>query len=185
VRGVYLWGGVGRGKSFLMDGFFAFVPDVTKKRSISTASCRRSTRHAATRARSRRWRWSRATSPRSTQILCLDEFHVTDITDAMLMRRLLEGLMEEGVVLLTTSNFEPRELYRHGLQRVMFLPAIDLILERMAVVNVDTGTDYRCASWRRPAPTTSDPRPTAPGRRLRHTSPATPATMRRSTSRTG
>ena len=77
------------------------------------------------------------------QILCLDEFHVTDITDAMLMRRLLEGLMVEGVVLLTTSNFAPTELYQHGLQRVQFLPAIDLILDRMTVVNVDAGTDYR------------------------------------------
>jgi cell division protein ZapE len=77
------------------------------------------------------------------KILCLDEFHVTDITDAMLMRRLLEGLMVEGVVLLTTSNFAPTELYQHGLQRVQFLPAIDLILDRMTVVNVDAGTDYR------------------------------------------
>lgn len=76
-------------------------------------------------------------------LLCLDEFHVTDITDAMLMRRLLEGLMAEGVVLLTTSNFAPEELYRHGLQRQQFLPAIELILARMAVVNVDAGTDYR------------------------------------------
>ena len=144
IRGVYLWGGVGRGKSFLMDGFFAFVPDVTKKRvhfhrfmqEIHKALLVHQGQEAPMALVAR-------DIAAQAKILCLDEFHVTDITDAMLMRRLLEGLMAEGVVLLTTSNFEPRELYRHGLQRVMFLPAIDLILERMAVVNVDTGTDYR------------------------------------------
>ncbi len=144
VRGVYLWGGVGRGKSFLMDGFFAFVPDVSKKRvhfhrfmqEIHKALLAHQGQESPMALVAR-------DIAAKAQILCLDEFHVTDITDAMLMRRLLEGLMEEGVVLLTTSNFEPRELYRHGLQRVMFLPAIDLILERMTVVNVDTGIDYR------------------------------------------
>lgn len=78
-----------------------------------------------------------------TSLLCLDEFHVTDITDAMLMRRLLEGLMAEGVVLLTTSNFAPDELYQHGLQRNQFLPAIELLKARLTVVNVDGGIDYR------------------------------------------
>jgi cell division protein ZapE len=144
VRGVYLWGGVGRGKSFLMDSFFAFVPDVAKKRShfhrfmqeIHKALARHqgNAEPMALVARD---------IAREAQILCLDEFHVTDITDAMLMRLLLEGLMAEGVVLLTTSNFEPKELYRHGLQRVQFLPAIELIETRMAVINVDAGTDYR------------------------------------------
>jgi cell division protein ZapE len=80
---------------------------------------------------------------RRTRLLCLDEFHITDITDAMLMRRLIEVLLENGVVLVTTSNFEPDSLYLHGLQRVQFLPAIELIKEKLDVVNVDEGTDYR------------------------------------------
>jgi cell division protein ZapE len=80
---------------------------------------------------------------RDARLLCLDEFHITDITDAMLMRRLLEGLMAQGVVVLTTSNFEPDALYLHGLQRNQFLPAIALIKQNFDVVNVDDGTDYR------------------------------------------
>lgn len=144
IRGVYLWGGVGRGKSFLMDSFFAFVPDVTKKR-IHFHRFMQEIHKALTRHQGNAEPMSLVAKDiaAEAQILCLDEFHVTDITDAMLMRRLLEGLMAEGVVLLTTSNFEPKELYQHGLQRVQFLPAIDLICERMSVVNVDAGTDYR------------------------------------------
>jgi cell division protein ZapE len=76
-------------------------------------------------------------------LLCLDEFHVTDITDAMLMRRLLEGLFEQGVVLVTTSNQHPDQLYKDGLQRSQFLPAIELIKRNLEIVNVDGGTDYR------------------------------------------
>jgi len=144
IQGVYLWGGVGRGKSFLMDSFFAFLPDVTKKRvhfHRFMQEIHKSLHHHQGQAE------PMALIARDiaaeVQVLCLDEFHVTDITDAMLMRRLLEGLMMEGVVLLTTSNFAPTELYRHGLQRVQFLPAIELIETRMTVVNVDAGTDYR------------------------------------------
>lgn len=144
IQGVYLWGGVGRGKSFLMDSFFAFLPDVTKKRvhfhrfmQEIHKSLHRHQGQAEPMALIAR------DIAAEVQVLCLDEFHVTDITDAMLMRRLLEGLMMEGVVLLTTSNFAPTELYQHGLQRVQFLPAIELIETRMTVVNVDAGTDYR------------------------------------------
>jgi len=80
---------------------------------------------------------------KETRLLCLDEFHVTDITDAMLMRRLLEGLFEQGVVLVTTSNQHPDQLYKDGLQRSQFLPAIELIKRNLEIVNVDGGTDYR------------------------------------------
>jgi cell division protein ZapE len=80
---------------------------------------------------------------REVRLLCLDEFHITDITDAMLMRRLLEGLFEQGVVLVTTSNFEPDDLYLHGLQRSQFLPAIELIQEYLEIVAIDNGIDYR------------------------------------------
>ena len=144
VRGVYLWGGVGRGKSFLMDSFFAHVPGLSKKR-IHFHRFMQEIHKALARHQGNAEPMSLVARDiaREARILCLDEFHVTDITDAMLMRRLLEGLMVEGVVLLTTSNFEPKALYQHGLQRVQFLPAIDLIYERMSVVNVDAGTDYR------------------------------------------
>jgi cell division protein ZapE len=77
------------------------------------------------------------------QLLCLDEFHVRDITDAMLLRRLLEALLAEGVVLVTTSNCAPHQLYADGLQRSQFLPAIALIEQTMSVLNLDSGTDYR------------------------------------------
>jgi len=80
---------------------------------------------------------------RQVRLLCLDEFQVTDITDAMLMRRLLEGLFEQGVVLVTTSNLQPDDLYKHGLQREQFLPAIALIKQNLELVNVDAGVDYR------------------------------------------
>ena len=80
---------------------------------------------------------------KESRLLCLDEFHITDITDAMLMRKLLEGLMTQGVVVLTTSNFEPDALYLHGLQRNQFLPTIDLIKAHFDIVNVDDGVDYR------------------------------------------
>lgn len=144
IQGVYLWGGVGRGKSFLMDSFFAFLPDVTKKRvhfhRFMQEIHKGLTRH---QGQADPMALIARDIAAAAQILCLDEFHVTDITDAMLMRRLLEGLMAEGVVLLTTSNFAPDELYQHGLQRKQFLPAIELIVQRMTVVNVDAGTDYR------------------------------------------
>jgi cell division protein ZapE len=77
------------------------------------------------------------------RLLCLDEFQVTDITDAMLMRRLLEGLFECGVVLVTTSNLHPDDLYKHGLQREQFVPAITLIKQNMEAVNIESGIDYR------------------------------------------
>lgn len=144
IDGVYLWGGVGRGKSFLMDSFFACVPDVSKKR-VHFHRFMQEIHKAlfAHQGHEQPMALVARDIAAEVQLLCLDEFHVTDITDAMLMRRLLEGLMAEGVVLLTTSNFEPTELYQHGLQRKQFLPAIELILARMTVVNVDGGTDYR------------------------------------------
>jgi len=144
VRGVYLWGGVGRGKSFLMDSFFAYTA-VTRKKRIHFHRFMQEIHKAlhAHQGHEAPMALVARDIAADADLLCLDEFHVTDITDAMLMRRLLEGLMAEGVVLLTTSNFAPDELYQHGLQRAQFLPAIELIKTRMTVVNVDGGTDYR------------------------------------------
>jgi cell division protein ZapE len=144
VRGVYLWGGVGRGKSFLMDGFCDCVPFARKRR----IHFHRFMQRIHLDMRERQGQADPLTGiaremARRVRLLCLDEFHITDITDAMLMRRLLEGLFERGVTLVTTSNFAPDELYRYGLQRNQFLPAIDLIEQNLEVIEMDGGTDYR------------------------------------------
>ncbi len=144
VRGLYLWGGVGRGKSFLMDAFFDAVPIDRKLR----VHFHRFMQDIHRRLRERQGeenpllRIARDMA-RATRLLCLDEFQVTDIGDAMLMRNLLEGLFEHGVVLVTTSNQQPDDLYRGGLQRAQFLPAIELIKQHLQVVRMDGGADYR------------------------------------------
>ncbi len=144
VKGLYLWGGVGRGKSFLMDSFFNCAP-VAKKRRIHFHRFMQEVhqRMNALTGQSEPLAAVARDIVKDARLLCLDEFHITDITDAMLMRRLLEGLMEQGGVVLTTSNFAPDDLYLHGLQRSQFLPAIALIKRNFDVVNVDDGTDYR------------------------------------------
>ena len=144
VKGLYLWGGVGRSKSFLMDSFYNCAP-VARKRRIHFHRFMQEI-HQRMNALTGQAEPLAAVArdvAKDARLLCLDEFHITDITDAMLMRRLLEGLMEQGVVVLTTSNFEPDALYLHGLQRNQFLPAIDLIKLNFDVVNVDDGVDYR------------------------------------------
>lgn len=144
VKGLYLWGGVGRGKSFLMDSFFNCAP-TKKKRRIHFHRFMQEVhqRMNALTGQAEPLAGVARDVAKDTRLLCLDEFHITDITDAMLMRKLLEGLMEQGVVVLTTSNFEPDALYLHGLQRNQFLPAIDLIKQHFDIVNVDDGVDYR------------------------------------------
>jgi cell division protein ZapE len=144
VRGLYLWGGVGRGKSFLMDSFFNCAP-TARKRRIHFHRFMQEIHHGlhARQGQAEPLQAIAGDIAKDARLLCLDEFHITDITDAMLMRRLLEGLFEQGVVVVTTSNFTPDELYLHGLQRKQFLPAIDLIKHNLEVVNVDGGTDYR------------------------------------------
>lgn len=144
VKGLYLWGGVGRGKSFLMDSFFNCAPVVQKRRIHFHRFMQEvHQRMNALTGQAEPLAGVAREVAKEARLLCLDEFHITDITDAMLMRKLLEGLMEQGVVVLTTSNFAPDELYLHGLQRNQFLPAIDLIKRNFDVVNVDDGTDYR------------------------------------------
>lgn len=144
VQGLYLWGGVGRGKSFLMDCYFACA-SIERRRRIHFHRFMQEIHRALNRRQGEADPMLLVARDiaRDYRLLCLDEFHITDITDAMLMRRLLEGLWAQGVVLVTTSNFHPDELYLHGLQRNQFLPAIDLIHQSLAVVNVDGGTDYR------------------------------------------
>jgi len=143
VKGLYLWGGVGRGKSFLMDGFFEALP--VARRRVHFHRFMQEIHHRMRELQGQEDPLILIASDIGAQIrlLCLDEFQVTDITDAMLMRRLLEGLFDQGVALITTSNLKPDDLYKHGLQREQFVPAIELIKRRLDVVNVDAGVDYR------------------------------------------
>jgi cell division protein ZapE len=143
-RGVYMHGGVGRGKSFLMDCFFNAVPLKRKTRLHFHEFMREVHRELADmqgtvnpldelgKQISKRYR-----------LICFDEFHVADITDAMILYRLLLALFENGVGLVTTSNFKPDDLYPGGLHRARILPAIQLLNDKLNVINVDNGTDYR------------------------------------------
>jgi cell division protein ZapE len=143
-NGLYLWGGVGRGKTFLIDLFHAGLPIREKRRSHFHRFMRdvheRLRAHAGARdplaVIAREWR-------AQLRVLVLDEFFVNDIGDAMLLGRLLERLFEEGVILVTSSNAEPAELYKDGLQRSRFLPAIALIERHCNVVHLDSPHDYR------------------------------------------
>lgn len=143
-KGLYLWGGVGRGKTWLMDLFYENLPFDNKLRlhfrhfmqqiheELDTLRGQRDplkhvARHFAQRAR----------------VLCLDEFYVEDITDAMILYRLLDALLAQGMILVFTSNITPDELYKNGLQRERFLPAIAFIKEHADVVHLDGQTDHR------------------------------------------
>lgn len=144
VRGVYLWGGVGRGKTFLMDLFFETLKLKAKKR----IHFHRMMHEVHDRLKA----LDNVEDPldrvaqdiaRETRVLCFDEFFVSDIGDAMILGRLLEGLFQRGVTLVTTSNSKPDDLYKDGLQRQRFLPAIELLNKYTEVVNMDGDTDYR------------------------------------------
>ena len=143
-KGVYMYGGVGRGKSFLMDCFFNAVPIRRKTRLHFHEFMREVHRELAG--------LQGTVNPldelgkrmaRKFKLICFDEFHVADITDAMILHRLLVALFDHGVGFVTTSNFRPDDLYPGGLHRDRILPAIDLLNARMEVINVDHGIDYR------------------------------------------
>ena len=143
-RGVYMYGGVGRGKSFLMDCFFNAVPLRRKTRLHFHEFMREVHRELA--------QLQGTVNPLDVlgaqiaeryKLICFDEFHVADITDAMILHRLLQSMFDHGVGFVTTSNFKPDDLYPDGLHRDRILPAIDLLNAKLEVINVDNGTDYR------------------------------------------
>jgi cell division protein ZapE len=143
-RGVYLWGGVGRGKSFLMDSFYSVVPLVRKTRVHFHEFMREVHRELdelkgvanplddVARRIARKYR-----------LICFDEFHVSDIADAMILYNLLKPLFDNGVSFVMTSNYDPDLLYPDGLHRDRLLPTIQLLKDKMDIMNIDAGIDYR------------------------------------------
>lgn len=143
-RGVYLWGGVGRGKSFIMDAFYLTVP-VKRKTRLHFHEFMRGVHAELKEVRGQQDPLDEVARriARRYRLICFDEFHVSDVADAMILYKLLLRLFEYGTSFVMTSNYEPSTLYPDGLHRDRILPAIRLIKERMDILNVDTGTDYR------------------------------------------
>ena len=141
-RGVYMWGGVGRGKSFLMDSFFSVVPVVRKIRlhfhefmrdvhgQLDELKGMEDPLKEVARRISKKYR-----------LICFDEFHVSDVADAMLLYNLLKALFDNGVSFVMTSNYDPDSLYPDGLHRDRMLPTIALLKDQLDVLNVDSGND--------------------------------------------
>lgn len=149
-RGVYLWGGVGRGKSFLMDGFYSTVAIRRKRRVHFHAFMRDVHEELATLKREEDpLEIVGARIAKRSRLICFDEFHVSDIADAMILGRLLNELFENGVVFVMTTNYPPDGLWPNGLQRQRFLPTIRLIKQWLDVVEVDGGVDYRLRALER------------------------------------
>ncbi|MGD1471571.1 cell division protein ZapE [Vibrio harveyi] len=143
-KGLYFWGGVGRGKTYLMDAFFDALPTERKMRVHF--------HRFMYRVHDELKRLGEVENPLSkvadlfkkeADVVCFDEFFVSDITDAMILATLLQEMFKRQMILVATSNIEPENLYRNGLQRARFLPAIDMIIQRCDVLNVDSGVDYR------------------------------------------
>lgn len=144
VQGLYMWGGVGRGKTWLMDLFFHSLPGERKLRlHFHRFMLRVHEELTQLQGQEDPLEVIADRFKAETDVLCFDEFFVSDITDAMLLATLLQALFARGITLIATSNIPPDLLYRNGLQRARFLPAIDLIKEYCDVLNVDAGIDYR------------------------------------------
>jgi cell division protein ZapE len=143
-KGVYMYGGVGRGKSFIMDCFFNAVP-LQRKTRLHFHEFMREVHRQLHELKG-------VVDPlevlakrmaRKHRLICFDEFHVADVTDAMILHRLLDAMFRNRMSIVTTSNFHPDQLYPNGLHRDRILPAIELLKSQLEVINVDSGTDYR------------------------------------------
>jgi len=144
IKGLYFWGGVGRGKTYLVDNFYASLPFENKMRTHFHRFMKM--------IHEQMFELKGTKNPLSvigknlskqTCVICFDEFFVSDITDAMILANLLAELFKNGVILVATSNILPNDLYKDGLQRARFLPAIELLKQHTEIVNVDSGIDYR------------------------------------------
>ena len=152
IQGLYFWGGVGRGKTYLVDTFYEALPFPDKMRTHFHRFMQR-VHNELTHYKGEKNPLTLIAGKFATEarVICFDEFFVKDITDAMILANLLEALFERGVVLVATSNIVPDDLYKDGLQRARFLPAIELVNRHCEVVNVDSGVDYRLRALERAA----------------------------------
>jgi cell division protein ZapE len=152
LKGLYIWGDVGRGKTMLMDLFFAACP-VRRKRRVHFHAFMLDV-HERLRTYRNKLKFGEisegdpigltaADLAEEAWVLCVDEFHVTDIADAMILQRLFTRLLDHGVVVVATSNMEPSQLYREGLNRALFLPFIELLNQRLDIVQLEARTDFR------------------------------------------
>lgn len=144
IQGIYFYGGVGRGKTYLVDTFYDCLPFENKMRvHFHRFMYRVHDELKQLKSAQDPLKLVAAKLANETRVICFDEFFVSDITDAMILGTLMEELFARGIVLVATSNIVPDELYRNGLQRARFLPAIALINRHTRVINVDSGIDYR------------------------------------------
>ncbi len=143
-RGIYLWGGVGRGKSFLMDSFYSVVPVVRKTR-LHFHEFMRGVHRELDELKGMADPLDEVANriAKKYRLICFDEFHVSDVADAMILYNLLKALFDNKVSFIMTSNYEPDTLYPDGLHRDRLLPTIALLKEKLDILNVDAGTDYR------------------------------------------
>jgi cell division protein ZapE len=164
VRGLYLWGGVGRGKTWLMDLFFASLPFAARRQHFHRFMHEVHARLAELKHERDPLELVAAGIARDIRVLCFDELQVTDIADAMILGGLFAGLFTHGVTLVVTSNTPPQELYREGLQRARFLPVIELIERHLDTLRVGGATDYRLRELTQAGIYLSSAAPDTPGR---------------------